>query len=191
VPRSSGAWRLTGFVLRKDAAAEAGSARRPCGVCGHGSATGCAPLVITHILFLHPRETQCDRLIAPLAAAGYRVGRDDGSGTPQALLTRIAASRPDLLMLDFVLLDEVRRWQLLHRLRMHQSTRALPVIVCAGRVPLVQELRPHLSRIGVLVVPTTETGEELLTTIQEIQRRWHPSVPDDGASAPSHEGLPD
>ena len=100
------------------------------------------------------------------------------------MLERIIADRPDLLVLDFVLLDEVRGWQFLHRLRMHRSTLALPVIVCADRVPLVQELRPHLERTGVSVVLTTETGEPLLAAIQEIQRRRHPHpFPTDGEAS--------
>ena len=127
---------------------------------------------------------RCVRLIAPLETAGYRVSRESFAGTPETMLERIIADRPDLLVLDFVLLDEVRGWQFLHRLRMHRSALALPVIVCADRVPLVQELRPHLERTGVSVVLTTETGEPLLAAIQEIQRRRHPhSFPADGGAS--------
>ena len=137
-----------------------------------------------HILFLHPRGARCERLITLVDAASYRVSREDFSTTPEALLEQIIAARPDVLLLDFVILDEVRGWQLLHRLRIHRLTHALPVVVWADQAPLVTELRPHLERLGVSVVMSTGRGDEVLA---EIQRRWHlsPVPPEAGACAHS------
>src|ERR671912_726977 len=75
--------------------------------CPLPSPTDARGLVIDHILALHPPHARYDRLLVPEAAAGYRVRRIGFSSTAEAMLARIIAERPDLLMLDFVILDEV------------------------------------------------------------------------------------
>jgi CheY-like chemotaxis protein len=83
---------------------------------------------------------------------GYRVTTDGFSVELVEMLGRVTAARPDVVVLDFVILDEGKGWQFLQLLKMDRDTRNIPVIVCTAAAKLVEELQVHLDTMGVVVV---------------------------------------
>jgi signal transduction histidine kinase len=80
------------------------------------------------ILVVEDEAPTLEALCAALAVAGYGV---DPARTVAEALERLAAARPDLLVLDFGLPD-VDGWEVLKRVRGAAGTRDLPVLVLTG-----------------------------------------------------------
>lgn len=108
---------------------------------------------------------------------GYRVTTDGFSVEMIEMLARIRAEQPDLIVLDFVILDEGKGWQFLQLLKMDRETRDIPVIVCTAASKLVEELQTHLDDMGVSVVLKPFDIDRLLNEITKI---WAPDAPQEG-----------
>jgi CheY-like chemotaxis protein len=103
-----------------------------------------------------------------LAEEGYRVSTDGFSVEMIEMLRRIREEQPDLIVLDFVILDEGKGWQFLQVLKMDRETRDIPVIVCTAASKLVEELQTHLDDMGVAVVLKPFDIDRLLIEINKI-----------------------
>ena len=90
---------------------------------------------------------------ALLEDEGYEVSLDTlRTGHLDSQYSRLVEERPDVVVLDFVVLGEQVGWQFLQLIKMQPKTARLPVIVCTAAVELVKELGAHLARMRVEVV---------------------------------------
>jgi len=74
------------------------------------------------------------------------------TGNLDAQYDRVVEERPDVVVLDFVILGEQAGWQFLQLIKMQPKTARVPVVVCTAAVDLVRELGAHLSKLRVEVV---------------------------------------
>jgi twitching motility two-component system response regulator PilH len=102
---------------------------------------------------------------------GYRVTTDGFSVELVEMLGRVRDASPDVIILDFVILDEGKGWQFLQLLKMDRATKHIPVIVCTAAAKLVEELQVHLDAMGVVVVLKPFDIDHLLDEMQKISYR--------------------
>ncbi len=124
-----------------------------------------------HILVINDTVAILDLFRTLLEEEGYRVSTDDFSIDLLSMLDRVKTDRPDLIVLDFIVVDEGKGWQFLQMLKMDRATRDIPVVVCTAAVKLVEELQAHLEVMGVGVVLKPFDIEIVLA---EIARKLHP-----------------
>jgi CheY-like chemotaxis protein len=84
------------------------------------------------------------------------------------MLDRVKNARPNVVVLDFVILDEGKGWQFLQLLKMDREARDIPVIVCTAAAKLVEELQTHLDTMGVAVVLKPFDIDHLLEEIEKL-----------------------
>lgn len=102
---------------------------------------------------------------------GYRVTTDGFSVELVEMLGRVKDAQPDLVVLDFVILDEGKGWQFLQLLKMDREARHIPVIVCTAAAKLVEELQTHLDTMGVAVVLKPFDIDHLLCEVENLCAR--------------------
>ena len=90
------------------------------------------------------------------------------------MLIRVKENRPDLIILDFVILDEGKGWQFLQLLKMDRETVEIPVIVCTAAAKMVEELQVHLADMRVSVILKPFDIDDLLGKIRAV---WEASPP--------------
>src|SRR3954452_6512046 len=122
-----------------------------------------------HILVINDTPAIIELFTILLSEEGYRVSTDLFTSETDVMLARVKADRPDLIVLDFIILDEQRGWQFLELLKLDPATRDIPVIVCTAAVTLVEQLQTHLQTMGVRVVLKPFDIDHLLG---EIRRVW-------------------
>lgn len=83
-------------------------------------------------------------------------------------LDEIIAIDPDLLVVDFMIGDEARGWQLLQKLKMHRETATIPAIACTAAVAVVRELEGHLSAKNIAVVLKPFDIDDLLRAVDHV-----------------------
>src|SRR4051794_22866616 len=105
-----------------------------------------------HILVINDTVAILELFTALLEEEGFRVKTDGFSVEMSEMLERVKANPPDLIILDFVILDEGKGWQFLQILKMDRQTRDIPVIVCTAAAKMVEELQVHLDDMRVAVV---------------------------------------
>jgi DNA-binding response OmpR family regulator len=81
-------------------------------------------------------------------------------------LPGIEATKPDLLILDYMWASEDDGWSLLQMLRMNPPTARVPIILCTGAVARVRETDGHLATMGIEVIFKPFNIEQLLETIE-------------------------
>jgi CheY-like chemotaxis protein len=128
-----------------------------------------------HILVINDTVAILELFRTLLEDEGYRVTTDDFSIDMLAMLDRVKAERPDLIVLDFIVGDEGKGWQFLQMLKMDRATREFPVIVCTAAAKLVAELQAHLDEMGVAVVLKPFDIDIILA---EIARKLNSPAPD-------------
>jgi CheY-like chemotaxis protein len=128
-----------------------------------------------HILVINDTVAILELFRTLLEDEGYRVTTDDFSVDMLAMLDRVKAERPDLIVLDFIVGDEGKGWQFLQMLKMDRATRDFPVIVCTAAAKLVAELQAHLDEMGVAVVLKPFDIDIILA---EIARKLNSPAPD-------------
>ena len=126
-----------------------------------------------HILVINDTVAILELFRTLLEEEGYRVTTDDFSVDMLAMLDRVKAERPDLIVLDFIVGDEGKGWQFLQMLRMDRATRDIPVVVCTAAAKMVEELQTHLDVMGVGVVLKPFDIDIVIT---EIARKLEPPV---------------
>jgi CheY-like chemotaxis protein len=124
-----------------------------------------------HILVINDTVAILELFQAILEEEGYQVTTDGFSVENAALLERTRELQPDLIILDFIVLDEQRGWQFLELLKMERQTASIPVIVCTAAAKLVEELQVHLNNLGVVVVLKPFDLDVLLRKVAE---QWAP-----------------
>ena len=126
-----------------------------------------------HILVINDTVAILELFRTLLEEEGYRITTDDFSVDMLAMLDRVKAERPDLIVLDFIVGDEGKGWQFLQMLRMDRATRDIPVVVCTAAAKMVEELQTHLDVMGVGVVLKPFDIDIVIT---EIARKLEPRV---------------
>lgn len=111
-----------------------------------------APCPPKHILVINDTVAILELFRTLLEEEGFRVTTDDFSVDLLQMLGRVKADCPDLIVLDFIVMDEGKGWQFLQLLKMDRETRAIPVIACTAAARLAEELQAHLDEMGVGVV---------------------------------------
>jgi CheY-like chemotaxis protein len=108
-----------------------------------------------HILVVNDTVAILELFTVLLEDEGYRVSTDGFSVELGEMLGRIREMQPDLIVLDLVIMEEGKGWQLLQLLRMDRETRAIPVIICTAASRLVDDLQTHLDtmKVGVVLKP--------------------------------------
>ena len=121
-----------------------------------------------HILVINDTVAILELFRALLEDEGYRVTTDGFSIELMEMLERVKAEPPDLIVLDFILLDEGKGWQFLQMLKMDRGTRDIPVVACTAAARMVEELQVHLDEMGVKVVLKPFDIDNLLAEIQKL-----------------------
>lgn len=80
-------------------------------------------------------------------------------------LDELVSVDPDIVILDFMIGNEAVGWQLLQKMKMHQATQGIPVVVCTGAVQLARELEGQLASKTVGVVLKPFDIDDLLRTL--------------------------
>jgi CheY-like chemotaxis protein len=132
-----------------------------------------------HIFVINDTVAILELFRSILEDEGFQVSTDGFSVELVEMLERVGAISPDLIILDFVILDEGKGWQFLQLLKMDQATKNIPVIVCTAAAKLVEELQTHLDAMGVVVVLKPFDIDHLL---DEVAKVWELTT-DAGASA--------
>ena len=125
-----------------------------------------------HILVINDTVAILELFSDLLQEEGYRVTTDGFTVEMMELLARVKALKPDLIVLDFVIMDEGKGWQFLQMLKMDRETCGVPVIVCTAAAKLIEELQPHLDDMGVSVVLKPFDLDRLLGLIRRV---WEPA----------------
>ena len=125
-----------------------------------------------HILVINDTVAILELFRALLDEEGYRVSTDDFSVDLLQMLGRVKENPPDLIVLDFIIMDEGKGWQFLQMLKMDRETRGIPVIACTAAAKLAEELHTHLDEMGVAVVLKPFDIDLVLA---EIDRKLNPT----------------
>lgn len=121
-----------------------------------------------HIFVINDTVAILELFRSILEDEGYRVTTDGFSVELIKMLGRVKEAVPDLIVLDFVILDEGKGWQFLQLLKMDREARHIPVIVCTAAARLVEELQTHLDTMGVTVVLKPFDLDHLLHEVQKL-----------------------
>ncbi len=120
-----------------------------------------------HILVINDNVGILELFQAMLEDEGYRVTTDGFTVEMLEMLERVKDEQPDLIVLDFIVLDEGKGWQFLQMLKMERKTRHIPVIACTAAAKMVEELQVHLDDMGVKVVLKPFDIDNLLAAIDK------------------------
>jgi DNA-binding response OmpR family regulator len=94
---------------------------------------------------------------------GYAVTLSAAGGPVPGL---IAASQPDVVILDLVLPD-VPGERLLQSIRANPATRALPVVICSGASLELERLGPSLRELGCTILMKPFDLDALLAVVRQ------------------------
>jgi CheY-like chemotaxis protein len=116
-----------------------------------------------HILVLNSSEEFLQLMQSLLAEEGYKVSIDTKANEK---LEEIAAMRPDLLIVDFLWVNDEAGWRLLQLVKLDPRTTKIPVILCTAGVAEVEALAPQLGRMHIEVVIKPFDLDDLLNAIR-------------------------
>lgn len=83
-------------------------------------------------------------------------------------LIEVKESRPDMIILDYLIGEEGYGWQLLQKLKMDRDTAHIPVIVCSAAVKQLRELEAWLAEKGVGVVFKPFDIDDLVVAVRKM-----------------------
>lgn len=121
-----------------------------------------------HVFVINDTVAILEMFRLMLEDEGYRVTTDGFSVELFEMLGRIKEASPDLIVLDFIIMDEGKGWQFLQLLKMDREARHIPVIVCTAAAKLVEELQTHLDTMGVAVVLKPFDIDHLLHEVEKL-----------------------
>lgn len=127
-----------------------------------------APVEQKHVFVINDTVAILELFRSLLEDEGYRVTTDGFSVELVEMLGRVKDARPDVVVLDFVILDEGKGWQFLQLMKMDREARHIPVIACTAAVKMVEELQTHLDTMGVVVVLKPFDIDHLLQELENI-----------------------
>ena len=123
---------------------------------------------LKHVFVINDTVAILELFRLMLEDEGYRVTTDGFSVELVEMLGRVKDARPDVIVLDFVILDEGKGWQFLQLLKMDREARDIPVIACTAAAKMVEELQTHLDTMGVVVVLKPFDIDHLLEEIEKL-----------------------
>lgn len=121
-----------------------------------------------HVFVINDTVAILELFRSLLEDEGYQVTTDGFSVELVEMLGRVTEAAPDLIILDFVILDEGKGWQFLQLLKMDRVAKDIPVIVCTAAAKLVDELQTHLDTMGVVIVLKPFDIDHLLHEVEKI-----------------------
>jgi CheY-like chemotaxis protein len=121
-----------------------------------------------HVFVINDTVAILELFRSLLEDEGYRVTTDGFSVELIEMLGRVRDAKPDVIVLDFVILDEGKGWQFLQLLKMDREVRDIPVIVCTAAAKLVEELQVHLDAMGVVIVLKPFDIDHLLEELEKL-----------------------
>lgn len=121
-----------------------------------------------HVFVINDTVAILELFRSLLEDEGYQVTTDGFSVELVEMLGRVTEAAPDLIILDFVILDEGKGWQFLQLLKLDRAAKDIPVIVCTAAAKLVDELQTHLDTMGVVIVLKPFDIDHLLHEVEKI-----------------------
>ena len=121
-----------------------------------------------HVFVINDTVAILELFRSLLEDEGYQVTTDGFSVELVEMLGRVTDTKPDLVILDFVILDEGKGWQFLQLLKLDRASKDIPVIVCTAAAKLVDDLQTHLDTMGVVVVLKPFDIDHLLQEVEKI-----------------------
>ena len=121
-----------------------------------------------HVFVINDTVAILELFRSLLEDEGYQVTTDGFSVELVEMLGRVTEAAPDLIILDFVILDEGKGWQFLQLLKLDRASKDIPVIVCTAAAKLVDDLQTHLDTMGVVVVLKPFDIDHLLHEVEKI-----------------------
>jgi len=96
-------------------------------------------------------------------------------------LAEVKQSKPDLVILDFIIDGEAQGWQLLQKMKMDRETMSIPVIVCTAAIALVRELEGRLrdKNVGIILKPFDI--DDLLLEVSRVLAEASSQGPEDAS----------
>jgi DNA-binding response OmpR family regulator len=117
-----------------------------------------------HILALNDDQDILELFRVALEEEGYEV---TVSLIVFEKLADIEQLRPDLILLDLRMGKEWEGWHLLQRLKMHQPTASIPVIICSAAV---NEVGKHLDYLRQHDIPIVYKPFDLDELLQQVRQ---------------------
>lgn len=85
---------------------------------------------------------------------------------PVQRIEEVETIHPDLIILDLMFGDEKLGWQMLEMLKLQQSTKDIPVIVCTAAAQAVREQEGYLTSQGVRILYKPFDIDDMLAMIK-------------------------
>jgi CheY-like chemotaxis protein len=118
-----------------------------------------------HVVVVNDTEEILELFEEILTGLGHKVTKLGYAPTDGR---EIAALKPDLCIIDFVLGGrEFEGWQLIQKLRMMPATEELPIIACTGAVREVREMEGKLAEKSVRILYKPFGTGDLERQVQE------------------------
>lgn len=124
------------------------------------------PVTPKHVLAINDDSAILQLFEDILSEEGYRVSLDSFSRQNEDIHTHIRDLKPDVILMDFVIGQENKGWQLLQLTQMDRTIKHIPVVICTGAVRQVEELSSHLEALNIGVVIKPFDIDNLLLAIE-------------------------
>jgi two-component system response regulator VicR len=106
-----------------------------------------------------------------LSDEGFRVTTDDKADEKIEDIIELA---PDLIILDFLWINDDSGWRLLQILKLDPRTSPIPLLLCTAGVKEAEALLPQLQELDVSVVYKPFNIEQLLNVVYQRLPRIEP-----------------
>ena len=124
-----------------------------------------------HIHVLNSSQTFLQLMHDLLSDEGFRVTTDDKADEKIEDIIKLA---PDLIILDFLWINDDSGWRLLQILKLDPRTSPIPVILCTAGVQEAEALLPQLQKLDISVVYKPFNIEQLLNVVYQRLPRIEP-----------------
>jgi len=119
-----------------------------------------------HVLVVNDTPEILDLFQALLSDEGYKVTLDRFTVEMAEMLSKVKTTKPDVIVLDYLIGREESGWQFLQMLKMDRETRDLPIVICTAAVQQVQQIHAHLDEMGIEVLLKPFDIDHLLEVIK-------------------------
>ena len=101
-------------------------------------------------------------------------GYDVICSTVACEMAEVEATHPDLILLDLRLQGQTDGFTFLQKLKLHQPTKDIPVILCTADVLYAREQEEHMRDQGIPIMYKPFDIDVLFQTIQQMLRSSNP-----------------
>jgi CheY-like chemotaxis protein len=119
-----------------------------------------------HVLVVNDTPEILDLFQILLSEEGYKVTLDRFTVEMAEMLSKVKTTKPDLIVLDYLIGREESGWQFLQILKMDRATRDIPIVICTAAVQQVQQIHAHLDEMGIEVLLKPFDIDHLLEVIK-------------------------